>query len=634
MQHNENYNFHSVLSGPSSEPAHINQTQKDEQFTSMGHDNSHLTQGSTSMTSGQQKNRNHLSTNYAIAQQDNILQPLLSQQQQFTSVQQPPSKQQQQYSSTTQRQPFPPALQQQRFTQAAQEKRVSPPTQQKQQDFHLQNISSLVQQQSFHPPQAQAQFPPPERQLPPINQQQFSSQHQRFTPPQQQQFPPPPQQEYTHQQQQFLPSGQHFRFPEDDRFPLTSEQEQSNSSQQQSFPSQYHKRATPTPDQQQFPPAEHQQQFPHEDQTFPPTSSHQQLHTSHHPNSQPRPLSAPQKQLPSSNHIQPQEAIERPTSAHQLDEPPQQNNLLSDSQTSSKLFSGQQTYLQSPQEFQADLTSIAGQKSNIETVQKKTPATQQNTFDVQSVESTLHKNTLRNISAEPTESGDVILPSDSHSNPDLHRHIIKLSAPQASADIPHGNQLAQQNFPEEEKQTPSAPQQTPATFSFAQPPNSEEPALSNIAETADNNGKRGTGRRSPTQTSLQNYPEVQGQNNSPQPSSQVTLNSGARAMKTPKNPYANNVNHSGFHTSNISLLAPMASSSPLTINNQAPEIEERIPENKEYPDNTESITQDLKVMKINPPSEVKIIYCIYFLLLWTFQYVPTFLIFQHFLIFR
>lgn len=56
---------------------------------------------------------------------------------------------------------------------------------------------------------------------------------------------------------------------------------------------------------------------------------------------------------------------------------------------------------------------------------------------------------------------------------------------------------------------------------------------------------------------------------------------------------------------NMNLMTPIATSSPLASHSTLlPENQERIPDNREYPDNTENIAQDLKALSINPVKEV------------------------------
>lgn len=55
---------------------------------------------------------------------------------------------------------------------------------------------------------------------------------------------------------------------------------------------------------------------------------------------------------------------------------------------------------------------------------------------------------------------------------------------------------------------------------------------------------------------------------------------------------------------NVNVMAPIATSSPLASHSTLlPENQERIPDNREYPDNTENIAQDLKALSINPAKE-------------------------------
>nr|XP_024214631.1 protein transport protein Sec16B isoform X2 [Halyomorpha halys] len=63
-------------------------------------------------------------------------------------------------------------------------------------------------------------------------------------------------------------------------------------------------------------------------------------------------------------------------------------------------------------------------------------------------------------------------------------------------------------------------------------------------------------------------------------------------------------NPPSYQVTNINIMAPIAASSPIASHSTLlPENQERIPDNREYPDNTENIAQDLKALSINPAKE-------------------------------
>ena len=71
------------------------------------------------------------------------------------------------------------------------------------------------------------------------------------------------------------------------------------------------------------------------------------------------------------------------------------------------------------------------------------------------------------------------------------------------------------------------------------------------------------------------------------------------------------VNPPSYPITSTNVITPLAASSPVASITLLPENQERIPENREYPDNTENIAQEFKSLSINPAKEVSytIIFC-------------------------